>query len=385
MKRNLLSWRVLTASAAILAALVLNGCQTEGVNVSKALRPLSPKMVALLEQKSMAKESPILARIFKEESELEIWKQDQTGRFALLKTYPICRWSGELGPKMKQGDRQAPEGFYTITPGQMNPNSSYYLSFNIGYPNAYDRSYGRSGSQLMVHGDCSSAGCYAMTDDQIGEIYALARESFFGGQQAFQIQAYPFRMTALNMAKHRNSPHFAFWKNLKQGYDHFEVSRLEPKVNVCDRHYVFDAEGRNGATLKFDAAGRCPAYEVNSELLAAVSEKQKADEQQFASLVARNTPTVPARTGRDGGMHETFLAKLQPHLVRDPDGSTRYDIDPVQAAKLGSYVNPPKDPDTPPVQTASTSRSTPTLSLASAEGRGQYFVQVFRRDGTVAN
>src|SRR5262249_2448362 len=190
--------------------------------------------LALIEKKGMSKESPILARIFKEESELEIWKQDSTGQFALLKTYPICRWSGELGPKIKEGDRQAPEGFYTITPGQLNPNSSYYLSFNMAYPNAFDRAHGRTGAQLMVHGDCSSRGCYAMTDEQIGEIYALARESFFGGQHAFQIQAYPFRMTPLNMAKHRNSPHLAFWKMLKQGYDHFEVSRHEPKVNVCD-------------------------------------------------------------------------------------------------------------------------------------------------------
>ena len=140
MNRALPLWRTLAASAAIAAAVALTGCQTDGVDVAKALRPLSPQMLALIEQKGMSKESPILARIFKEESELEIWKQDRTGRFALLKTYPICRWSGELGPKIKQGDRQAPEGFYTITPGQMNPNSSYYLSFNIGYPNAYDRS-----------------------------------------------------------------------------------------------------------------------------------------------------------------------------------------------------------------------------------------------------
>ena len=331
-------------------------------------------MVALFEKKGMSKESPILARIFKEESELEIWKQDNNGQFALLKTYPICRWSGELGPKIKQGDRQAPEGFYTITPGQMNPNSSYYLSFNIGYPNAFDRAHGRTGAHLMVHGDCSSAGCYAMTDEQIGEIYSLARESFFGGQHSFQIQAYPFRMTPLNMAKHRNSPHLAFWKNLKQGYDHFEVSRLEPKVSVCDRRYVFDAEAPSGAItqLRFDPAGRCPAYEVGKELADAVAEKQKADDIQFAQLVNRNTPTVPVRTGRDGGMHDTFVAKLTPRLVRDADGSVRYDIDPTQAAKLGSYVNPPRDPETPPAATASvpsTPRSTPTMSLASSESK----------------
>ena len=368
MNRTLPLWRALLASAGIAAAAALAGCQTDGVDVAKALKPLSPQMVALIEQKGMSKESPILARIFKEESELEIWKQDKSGRYALLKTYPICRWSGELGPKIKQGDRQAPEGFYTITPGQMNPNSSYYLSFNIGYPNAFDRALGRTGAHLMVHGDCSSAGCYAMTDDQIGEIYSLARESFFGGQHAFQIQAYPFRMTPLNMAKHRNSPHFAFWKNLKQGYDHFEVSRLEPKVSVCDRRYVFDADAPNGgAALKFDAGGKCPAYEVNPELLEAVAQKQKSDDAQFAQLVQRNTPTMPVRTGRDGGMHETFLAKLSPRLVRDPDGATRYDIDPVAARKLGSYVVPPRDPDTPPADPV-TSRPS-SMSLASAESK----------------
>src|SRR5262249_2204328 len=126
LNRTLPLWRTLAASAAIAAAVALPGCQTDGVAVAKALTPVSPQMGALIQQKGMSKESPILARIFKEESELEIWKQDKTGRYALLKTYPICRWSGELGPKIKQGDRQAPEGFYTITPGQMNPNSSYY-------------------------------------------------------------------------------------------------------------------------------------------------------------------------------------------------------------------------------------------------------------------
>ncbi len=139
-----------------------------------------------------------------------------SGRFALLKIYPICRWSGELGPKTREGDRQAPEGFYTVTPGQMNPNSHYYLSFDIGYPNAYDRAYGRTGSNIMVHGDCSSRGCYAMTDEQISEIYALARESFLGNQQSFQVQAYPFRMTPPNMAKHRSNPNMPFWKMLKE-------------------------------------------------------------------------------------------------------------------------------------------------------------------------
>ena len=180
----------------------------------------------------MAKDSPILVRVFKEEAELEVWKKNRDGQYALLKTYPICRWSGDLGPKKKQGDRQAPEGFYTITPGQMNPNSNYYLAFNTGYPNAFDRAWNRTGSELMVHGDCSSRGCYAMTDEQMQEIYALARESFFGGQKSFQLEAFPFRMTALNMARHRNNPNYAFWKMLKEGYDHCEATHQEPKVAV---------------------------------------------------------------------------------------------------------------------------------------------------------
>ena len=138
-------------------------------------------------EKDMDLHSPILVRLFKQEAELEVWKQDRSGHFALLKTYPICRWSGDLGPKVREGDRQAPEGFYAISPAQMNPQSAYYLSFNTGYPNAFDKALGRTGSQLMVHGDCSSRGCYAMTDEQIAEIYSLGRESFFGGQKCVPV------------------------------------------------------------------------------------------------------------------------------------------------------------------------------------------------------
>ena len=153
---------------------------------TKATKELPPQLLSLLPQRSMPKRSPILIRLFKEESELEVWKQDTTGHFELLKVYPICRWSGDLGPKITEGDRQAPEGFYTITPGLMNPNSNYYLAINTGFPNAYDRANDRHGGFLMISGDCSSRGCYAMTDEQIGEIYSLARESTLGGQPSFR-------------------------------------------------------------------------------------------------------------------------------------------------------------------------------------------------------
>src|SRR5262249_17073701 len=142
----------LLTPAALVLALVLAGCGTDGGPSvgGRHMQPLSDRVVADIEAKNMAKESPILVRIFKEESELEVWKEDKTGRFALLRTYPICRWSGELGPKIRQGDRQAPEGFYTITPGHMNPNSNYYLAFDTGFPNAYDRANGRSGGDVMI-------------------------------------------------------------------------------------------------------------------------------------------------------------------------------------------------------------------------------------------
>jgi murein L,D-transpeptidase YafK len=309
--------RALSASVALAAALALAACETDGSGgMTRAMRPLSSEMLATLEQKHMPKESPILVRIFKEEAELEVWKQDDTGRFALLKTYPICRWSGDLGPKIKEGDRQAPEGFYTITPGQMNPNSNYYLSFNLGFPNTYDKANDRTGAFLMVHGDCSSSGCYAMTDEQMGEIYALGRESLFGGQQAFQVQAYPFHLTPVNLAKHRNSPYMAFWRMIKDGNDHFEITRQEPKIDVCEKRYVFDAVAPAGSStpLVFNPKGRCPVYEIPQDVASAVKEKRDKDEREFADLVRSGTPVVASRAGIDGGMNPVFAAKMHPSI-----------------------------------------------------------------------
>ncbi|MEI7803715.1 MAG: murein L,D-transpeptidase family protein [Hyphomicrobiales bacterium] len=306
--------RTLLAYAAVAAAISLAGCYGEsGMMPGRALAPLSDKMLAEIEQKKMSKDSPILVRIFKTEAELEVWKQDRDGKYALLKSYPICRWSGDLGPKVKEGDRQAPEGFYNITPGLMNPNSQYYLAFNMGFPNSYDSANGRTGQFLMVHGDCSSRGCYAMTDEQMTEIYALARESFFGGQKSFQVQAYPFRMTPVNMAKHRNSPHIAYWKMIKQGYDHFEVTRQEPKVDVCEKRYVFDAVAPENASrpVSFNSRGKCPVFEIPRDIRDAINEKRRQDEIQTAELVARGTPLAPNRAGVDGGMNPIFLAKLE--------------------------------------------------------------------------
>jgi murein L,D-transpeptidase YafK len=344
--------RSLLASAALAAAVAVAGCDTDGSPTvgGRHLQPLSDRLVAEIEKRNMETDSPILLRIFKEESELEVWKENRDGRFALLRSYPICRWSGELGPKVKEGDRQAPEGFYTIHPGLMNPNSQYYLAINMGFPNAYDRAHGRSGAFLMIHGDCSSRGCYAMTDEQVSEIYALARESFLGGQKSFQIQAFPFRMTALNMAKHRNSPHMPFWKMLKQGYDHFEVTRLEPKVDVCEKRYVFDAE----TSGRFSPADRCPSYRVPSDIAAAVRDKQHRDEMQIADLISRGTPVAPVKMGTDGGMNQTFLAAVRSY--GGPGTPIR-----TSSGTIPAHVNPPGE--------AAVGTTGSTMSLASSESK----------------
>jgi murein L,D-transpeptidase YafK len=284
-------------AAAASLALALSACQDESFNRSaRHLSAIPPATLALMTQRQMSKSDPIVIRSYKKESEMEVWKRGADGRFVLLKTYPICRWSGQLGPKVREGDRQAPEGFYTITPAQMNPNSSYYLSFDTGYPNAFDRAHGRSGSFLMVHGSCSSRGCFAMTDDAIAEVYAIAREAFAGGQRTFQFQSYPFRMTAQNLAQHRYDPNMPFWRNLKEGADHFDALGEEPKVAVCGRRYVF-----GGADV---ARGNC-APEVSP----AVAQKRERDERQVAELVAKGVQPIKL-VYEDGGQHQSFRQAL---------------------------------------------------------------------------
>ncbi len=345
--------RALITSAALAAGVLLAGCNSDQIslaNNAKANQPVSPKLVADMTAKDMDLQSPMLVRIFKQEAELEIWKQDRTGRFALLKTYPICRWSGDLGPKIREGDRQAPEGFYSISPAQMNPQSAYYLSFNTGYPNAFDKALGRTGSQLMVHGDCSSRGCYAMTDEQIAEIYSLGRESFFGGQKSFQLQAYPFKMTPVNMAKHRNNQHMPFWKMIKEGYDHFEVTKQEPKVDFCEKKYVFDATRAPNATREpvFDASAKCPAYAIPDDIAGAVRDKQQAEAAETAKLISRGTPVARLNTGIDGGMHRVFAARVPDGNTGLSEGGDGQSLSLLSMSRapgtIPSHVNPPRAP-----------------------------------------
>ncbi|MDF1608079.1 murein L,D-transpeptidase [Hoeflea sp. YIM 152468] len=265
----------------------LSGCQDALDSVSnKVEHPLPAKLVNKMKAHDMSTRSPIMMRIFKEEGVLEVWKQKGNGRYDIIASYEICKWSGKLGPKFAEGDRQAPEGYYRIYPAQMNPKSSYYLSFNMGYPNSYDRSYGRTGSNLMVHGACSSAGCYSMTDEQVLEIYGFARDAFKGGQEFFMVEALPFRMTPENMARHRDSEHFEFWKMLKVGYDHFELTKRPPQVEVCERQYVFNQvpEVENAS---FRATAACPPASVPATLASAHFAYEKNWNQSFSEAVAK--------------------------------------------------------------------------------------------------
>ena len=303
----------IAAVAAVAGCLA--GCENDtGVGNARAIRPIPADTLALMEQKGTNKSAPVLIRTYKKEAEFEMWKMKPDGRYVLLKTFPMCRWSGQLGPKTREGDRQVPEGFYNITPGQMNPDSHYYLSFNVGYPNAFDRAYGRGGGSIMVHGACSSMGCFSMTDQQIAEIYAIAREGFSGGQRSIQMQSLPFRMTAENLAKHRLDPNIGFWKQLKQGADHFEVAKQEPKVGVCNKRYVFNAQTGSGQQL--DANGVCPPLAQDQDLLREVAARETRDDAAVAELVSKGVKPVRVLYA-DGGQHPDF-ARLVADVSR-PD------------------------------------------------------------------
>lgn len=255
----------------------------------------------LLGRKGMDEGAPIFVRIFKEESELEVWKARADGRFYHFKTYPICNWSGKLGPKTEYGDRQAPEGFYRVNADQLNPDSKYYLAFNIGYPNAFDRALHRTGSALMVHGKCKSAGCYAMTDALIEEIYGLAREALKGGQQSFQVHAFPFRMTPANMARFKDNKNYRFWHTLKQGYDFFETFRIPPSIAVCERRYMVNVTVPRRVSFRPD--GACPRFNrpVYKPFVPKPNEQQIASERITVPgpkmrEVASATPPKPSMT-----------------------------------------------------------------------------------------
>jgi murein L,D-transpeptidase YafK len=245
----------------LLDRVIVNWDRAEHKALHKAGKPLPgtpdlSRLPARLDQAGVKPGVPVYLRIYKLESEIEVWVQ-KDGRFERFATYPICMWSGRLGPKLKEGDRQAPEGFYTVDKDALNPNSRMHLSFNLGFPNVYDRAHGRTGSFLMVHGGCASIGCYAVTDGVVDEIWAFVTGALDNGQARIPVHAFPFRMTERNLRLRSGDTWSGFWADLKTGHDLFEQSKLPPKVSVCGGRYVFE-EG-SLATVESAVEEHCPA------------------------------------------------------------------------------------------------------------------------------
>jgi len=360
---------------ALAAMLVLAGCQEEGIKdfAPKAERPIPDKLVRVMKDKGMTRTSPVMFRIFKEEGKFEVWKRKDTGRFELVTSYDICKMSGELGPKFREGDRQAPEGFYPIRPAQMNPKSSYYLSFDTGFPNAYDRAWGRTGANLMVHGACSSSGCYSMTDEQVAEIYAFARDAFRGGQSDIQLQAFPFRLTAANMARYRNDPNYPFWQMLKEGYDQFELTKVPPKVDVCEKRYVFNMVAEAGKS--FSATGACPVATQPDALKVAYSSLKTKEQTAIEQALAKGDLPAPARSiaGPDEAALVTAWSKARAagkKVSREPPSfeaaATAEAAKAAAKAELAVPATAPV-PTTKPAETA-IAASEEAATLAGADG-----------------
>lgn len=288
----------------LLPTLVVSSCVNSTLDLADRGSVLIPAKVQMdMRQKGMSAKDPVLVRIFKKESELEIWKRDNTGRYTLLRTYPMCRWSGQLGPKKAEGDRQAPEGFYEVDYSRLNPNSQFYLSFDLGFPNKLERAKGYTGSALMVHGACSSSGCFAISDEYVAELYSIVRDALKGGQKSFQVQSYPFRMEPENLAAYKDNPNFQFWMDLKKGYDYFEVTHQPPKFNFCEGRYQFGSPV--GGELPSSAMGKCPTFSPEPTLVAA---KMTKDLNTVEALISQGFNKTYAYS--DGGMHQIYRKLL---------------------------------------------------------------------------
>ena len=267
---------------------------------SASLKPVPADIEALMIMRGLEPAAPIYLRVFKEESELEVWKARPDGRYVPLKTYPICAWSGALGPKQTQGDQMSPEGFYGFSAGGLNPDSKYHLALNVGYPNSLDRALGRTGNFIMVHGQCVSVGCFAMTDDLIEEIYALAREALAGGAGRIPVHIFPFRMTRANMARHRDNAAYATWAPLKTAYDDFARTREPPRIAYCGGRYIVNPLARIQGTPKDDCPSRI------GRLLAPLPPKVL---RQIASLDAPLVAEGPkAQRPAESGTWEAFAS-----------------------------------------------------------------------------
>jgi murein L,D-transpeptidase YafK len=246
---------------ALLDRLRINATRQEHLVLQRLGLPLrgTPDLARLderLSDQGLRLGAPAFIRIFKLESELELWLE-KDGGFVRFATYPICLWSGRLGPKLASGDGQAPEGFYTVDKEQLNPNSRWHRAFNLGFPNAFDQAQGRTGSFLMIHGGCSSIGCYAMTNPVIDELWGVVTAALDGGEARVPVHVFPFRMSEANVAARKAERWSGFWSDLKSGYDAFEKDHIPPVVSVCRGRYV--VESGTLETVGRPVESRCPS------------------------------------------------------------------------------------------------------------------------------
>jgi murein L,D-transpeptidase YafK len=242
--------------------------------------------------------TPVMIRIFKRESQLEVWML-KDARFELFGAYPICYWSGKLGPKEREGDRQAPEGFYSVGIQQLHLVGRHPRSLNIGFPNAFDRASNRTGSSILVHGGCTSVGCFAMTDPVMEQIYTASEQALYAGQDKIQVQIFPFRMTEANLAAEAGNKWYGFWRNLKRVYDIFEATRTPPAVRVCRRDYAIAPEADGDLVAPEDCANEDP---IMTSSVAAPKATHRPDKQRLLRLAhVRASRSAASRPGKPIG------------------------------------------------------------------------------------
>lgn len=184
----------------------------------------------------------VLIRVFKFDKSLQVWMRPSgtDEPFRVIKDYAVCKYSGTLGPKERVGDKQAPEGFYEITADNLNYQSRYHLSMDIGYPNTFDQSLGRTGSLIMIHGSCDSVGCFAMGNAQIEEIFYLVEQALQSGQSAVQVHVFPFHFDASQSAIILQSEWLNFWQNIRQGYERFNATKQPLNISVNSGKYEYN-------------------------------------------------------------------------------------------------------------------------------------------------
>ncbi len=240
--------------------------------------------------------APVFLRIFKEQSAIELWVS-RGARYVRFKTYPICQYSGVLGPKLLEGDRQAPEGLYYIRASDMIVNLRWHRAMDLNFPNAYDLANGRTGSGILIHGKCSSIGCFALTDGMVEELYEAVEAALNAGQARVPVLSLPFPMTGDNIAAHAGVEWLPFWRELKRAHDLFERDRLPPTALLCGTAYHFVDRRRRGAKREALPANCRPLSKpLPPTLVASAASKRPGIIPVVAGLSPREAAEQRART-----------------------------------------------------------------------------------------